>query len=67
VVVFGGGVSRQGEQIIGPVRERVRRMVHLRADLVPSELGVDAQLHGAVFSALRLADTRLAELARASG
>lgn len=64
VVVIGGGVSRQGEALLGPLRERVAGMVRLRAPIVRSALGVDAQLYGAVFAALRLADESLAALSR---
>ena len=54
VVVIGGGVSRQGDALLVPLEEQVRKLVRLRARLVRSELGVDAQLHGAVAMAVRL-------------
>jgi glucokinase len=64
VVVIGGGVSRHGEALLRPLRGEVGRLVRLRARLLRSELGVDAQLHGAVFAALRLADESLVALGR---
>jgi glucokinase len=67
VVVFGGGVSHGGDVLLAPLREEVGRLTRLRCELVLSELGAGAQLHGAVYSALRLADTALIALARAAG
>jgi glucokinase len=64
VVVIGGGVSRQGDALLGPLRERVAAMVRRPAPIVRSALGVDAQLHGAAFVALRLADESLVALVR---
>jgi len=64
VVMIGGGVSRQGDALLEPLRARLQRMVRLRARLLRSELGVDAQLHGAVFAALRLADESLVAVGR---
>ena len=64
VVVIGGGVSRQGDALLGPLRERVTAMVRRPAPIVRSALGVDAQLHGAAFAALRLADESLVALVR---
>ena len=52
VVVIGGGVSRQGDALLVPLEEQVKTLVRLRARLVRSELGVDAQLHGAAAMAL---------------
>ena len=67
IVILGGGVSRAGEALIGPLRQQLGAMLPLRAALAPSLLGVDAQLHGAVFAALRLADQFLVEQTRAAG
>ena len=55
VVVFGGGLSREGESLLGRVREVVYRMVPVRPEIVVSTLGDDAQLHGAVRAALEAA------------
>jgi len=61
IVVLGGGVSSQGDAILGPVREAISRVVRLRCEVVLSELGVDAQLHGAVFLGLKRADLALVD------
>lgn len=55
MVVFGGGLSQEGESLLGPLREVVYRIVPLRPEIVVSELGEDAQLHGAVLMALEAA------------
>jgi predicted NBD/HSP70 family sugar kinase len=65
IVVIGGGVSSQGAGILDPLREAIARVVRLRCDVVLSELGVDAQLHGAVFVGLKRADLALVD--RVSG
>jgi glucokinase len=39
LVVIGGGVSRAGEQLLAPVRERVRAQAMTPADVVQSALG----------------------------
>lgn len=67
VVVIGGGVSRQGDALLEPLRQRLSAMVRLRAKLLRSALGVDAQLYGAVFTALRLADESLVAVGRGKG
>lgn len=67
VVVFGGGVSRQGAALIGAVRAEIGRSARPRAELVLSGLSVDAQLYGAVYAALRLADSALVGLVRGAG
>lgn len=55
IVVFGGGLSREGEALLGRVREVVYRMVPVRPEIVVSALGDDAQLYGAVRVALEAA------------
>lgn len=67
VVVFGGGVSRQGQGLIDAIERETTGMLRLRTAIVLSDLGVDAQLHGAVFAGLRLADLSLVDLARTAG
>lgn len=67
IVILGGGVSRAGESLVGPLRKQLGAMLPLRAALAPSLLGVDAQLHGAVFAALQLADRFLVEQTRVAG
>jgi predicted NBD/HSP70 family sugar kinase len=51
-MVVGGGMSLQGEFLLGPVREMVHRQVPTKPPLVVSELGEDAQLCGAIRVAL---------------
>jgi glucokinase len=52
IVVFGGGLSREGEALLSRVREVVYRIVPVRPEIVVSALGEDAQLYGAVLMAL---------------
>lgn len=50
-IVIGGGISARGEQLIAPVREKVKRKVYFKdmemADIVCSQLGNDAAIIGA--------------------
>lgn len=51
-VVIGGGVSEVGEQLFGPLRERVRARVRMlppeKINILQASLGGDSALHGAV-------------------
>ena len=51
-VVIGGGVSEAGEQLFGPLRERVRARVRMlppeKVNILQASLGGDSALHGAV-------------------
>lgn len=51
-VVIGGGVSEAGEQLFGPLRERVRARARMlppeRINILQASLGGDSALHGAV-------------------
>lgn len=51
-IVVGGGIGQQGELLLAPLREVVRRLLPTPVAIVPSALGEDAQLYGAVRSAL---------------
>jgi predicted NBD/HSP70 family sugar kinase len=64
VVVIGGGVSRQGDALLEPLRAHLATMLRRCPRLLRSGLGVDAQIHGAVFAALRLADESLVALGK---
>ncbi len=64
IVVLGGGVTSQGDTILRPVAEAIGNVVRLRCEVVLSELGVDAQLHGAVFVGLKRADLALVDRVR---
>jgi len=59
-IVFGGGTSAAGEDLLDPVRIRVERELKDRPVLMRSVLGTEAQLHGAVFGALWQLDPDLA-------
>jgi glucokinase len=51
-VVIGGGVSEAGEQLFGPLRERVRDRARMlppeKINILQASLGGDSALHGAV-------------------
>lgn len=55
LVVFGGGLSHAGTSLIEPVRRVVPNVPAIKI----SALGDDAQLMGALYSALELAEARL--------
>lgn len=59
MVVFGGGLSHAGPSLIEPVRRVVARIVPNVPAIKISALGDDAQLMGAVYSALEIAEARL--------
>jgi glucokinase len=61
LVVFGGGISHVGEQLLQPVREVVARIVPNVPEIRVSAAGDDAQVYGSLYSALQLADVRLFE------
>ncbi len=50
-IIVGGGTAEAGEDLLDPVRERVAREVATAPRLIPSALGPDAQVYGAVFAA----------------
>jgi len=51
-IVIGGGFSKSGEALFGPLRAELRRQVtawsRARLDVVPAELGDDSVLLGAL-------------------
>lgn len=61
LIVFGGGISHVGEQLFGPVRHVVSRIVPNVPEIRLTAVGDDAQLFGSLYSALQLADARLFE------
>lgn len=63
MVVFGGGLSHAGTSLIEPVRRVVARIVPNVPAIKISALGDDAQLMGALYSALELAEARLFAIA----
>ncbi|WUO16691.1 ROK family protein [Streptomyces sp. NBC_00289] len=52
LVVLGGGVGHSVDLLLSPVREHLRALTPLRPKIVPSRLGEDAVLLGAVATAL---------------
>jgi glucokinase len=60
-IVIGGGISKAGEALFGPLRAELRRQItawsRARIDVVPAELGDDSVLWGA----LALARVRMGE------
>lgn len=60
LIVFGGDPGYGGEQLIEPVRRVVSRIVPNLPAIEMSSLGDDAQLVGAVYSAMETAEGRLA-------
>ena len=54
VIAIGGGISREGERLVGPIRERALRVVMSRHSpqntrILPAALGNDAGIIGAAF------------------
>ncbi len=63
LVVFGGGLSHGGSVLLEPVRRVVSRIVPNVPTLATSALGDDAPLLGSVYSAMELAEARVAAIA----
>jgi glucokinase len=61
LIVFGGGISHAGDQLLDPVREVIARIVPNVPEIRLSAAGDDAQVFGSLYSALQLADVRLFE------
>ena len=53
MVILGGALTRSGDLLLEPVRERVRRVVPFMPQIVLTELGDDAVLYGAIALAIR--------------
>jgi glucokinase len=51
-IVIGGGISKSGEALFGPLRAELRRQITnwsgARIDVVPAALGDDSVLYGAL-------------------
>jgi glucokinase len=63
LVVFGGGLSHGGSVLLNPVRRVVSRIVPNVPTLAISALGDDAPLLGSVYSAMELAEAKVAAIA----
>jgi glucokinase len=57
-IVIGGGMSKAGEKLFGPLRDELRRQMtawsHARVDVQPAALADDSVLYGALELAKRL-------------
>lgn len=62
LIVFGGGLSLAGDQLLEPIRQVVGRVLPSAPRMEVTALGDEAQLYGSLHSALQLADRRLHEL-----
>ena len=63
LIVLGGGLSHAGDVLLEPVRKVVSRIVPNVPTLATSALGDDAPLMGSVYSAMELAEARVAAIA----
>lgn len=63
LIVFGGGLSHGGDVLLEPVRRVVSRIVPNVPTLAISALGDDAPLLGSVYSAMELAEAKVAAIA----
>ena len=56
-IVIGGGISKAGEALFGPLRQELSRQItswsRARRDVVPAQLGDDSVLYGALALARR--------------
>ena len=59
LVILGGGIGRNGDLLLGPVEEELRALLPFHPPVDVSSLGEDAELHGAVATALQAAQDRL--------
>jgi predicted NBD/HSP70 family sugar kinase len=55
LVILGGGIGRNGDLLLEPIEQELRRLVPFRPRVVVSALGQDAVLQGAVATALEVA------------
>jgi len=55
LVILGGGIGRNGDLLLDPIEQELRRLVPFRPRVVVSALGQDAVLQGAVATALEVA------------
>lgn len=56
LIVLGGGTAEAGFDLVAPVRERAAQELAREPWIVPAELGSEAQLYGAIFSAINCAE-----------
>jgi predicted NBD/HSP70 family sugar kinase len=56
LIILGGGTAEAGYDLIAPVRERAAQELAREPHIIPAELGSEAQLYGAIFSAITCAE-----------
>ena len=61
LIVFGGGISHVGDQLLDPVREVAARIIPNTPEIRLTTVGDDVPVFGSLFSAMQLADVRLME------
>lgn len=61
LIVFGGGISHVGEQLLDPVRTVASRIIPNTPEIRLTTVGDDVPVFGSLFSAMQLADVRLME------
>jgi predicted NBD/HSP70 family sugar kinase len=59
LVILGGGIGRNGDLLLDPIEQELRRLVPFRPRVVVSALGQDAVLQGAVATALEVAREKI--------
>lgn len=59
MVVIGGGIGAAGEALLSPLREHIERLVPVMPQIVPSDLGAEAAVIGAVRWAAQVAEQGL--------
>ena len=62
LVVLGGGIGDNADLLLEPLRAALQRITPLRPELVPSQLGGDAVLRGAIATAVTAARERAFEV-----
>lgn len=67
LVIMGGGIGRNGDLLLDPIRREVAALSPIRPRIEVSQLGIDAELMGAVTMALGVARDRLFARAETKG
>jgi predicted NBD/HSP70 family sugar kinase len=67
LVVLGGGIGRNGDLLLEPVRRALAAVSPIRPRVAVSELGADSELLGAVAMGLAIAQERLFQRAETKG
>jgi predicted NBD/HSP70 family sugar kinase len=67
LVVLGGGIGRNADLLLEPVRRAMASVSPIRPRVAVSELGADSELLGAVAMGLAIAQERLFQRAETKG